>query len=148
MTLTGYRLYLAGDVSGFENVGYWRKVTLRSTFHKCLLVVLTRCCHSTKLHKITCIYQKGSTMTVEALKTDLIASTSDLQRQGAKIIESARTQGKPIAILNHNKLAGYFVPVESINDDRGTVGLSAEDMDLARTVMARHKDRLVSLSKR
>lgn len=87
-------------------------------------------------------------MTVEKLKTDLIASTSDLQRQGAKIIDTAKAQGKPVAILNHNKLAGYFVPTESINESQDITGLSLDDMELARTIMARHKERLASLGKR
>ena len=88
-------------------------------------------------------------MSVEHLKTDLITTAGEFWREPSKTIKIAKQAKKPVAILNHSKLSGYFVPAECLEDDQKTQQrVTKSDIELAKDIMTRYSRQIESLGDR
>ena len=85
---------------------------------------------------------------MENLTTNLIASSSDFRRQQQAIVDQAKEKGQAVAILNHSRLTGYYVPAECVEINDNPVSLESGDLALAKALMGQHKEQLESLGKR
>ncbi|PYB75890.1 MULTISPECIES: type II toxin-antitoxin system Phd/YefM family antitoxin [Pseudomonas] len=62
---------------------------------------------------------------------DVTVSVSELKKNPTAVMADA--QGKPVAVLNHNRVMGYMVPAELYE----AIMERLEDMELAALVKAR-----------
>ena len=73
---------------------------------------------------------------MENLLTNKIASLTEL-RDPKKVIDKAG--GKPVAIVNRNKLEGYFVPASAVNKIDFEPADHDEVMKVAKEVIRKNK---------
>ncbi len=88
-------------------------------------------------------------MSVEHLKTDLITTAGEFRREPSKTIRISKQEKKPVAILNHSKLSGYFVPAECLEEDSEMPQkVTKSDIELAKDLMAKYSKQIESLGDR
>lgn len=77
---------------------------------------------------------------MQNIHADAVVSVTELKKNPSAVLE--QSEGLPVAILNHNKLAAYLVPVEAYE-----ILLEAmDDMKLAKLVKQRAKELRVKVN--
>lgn len=72
---------------------------------------------------------------METILSQFSASISELKKNPTALLKQA--EGEPIAILNHNRLAAYLVPVDVYETMMKTI----EDYELGQLVKERESER-------
>ena len=52
---------------------------------------------------------------MDAVHASITAGVTELRESPGKVLQRARDEGQPVAILNHNRLAGYVVSPEMMD---------------------------------
>lgn len=77
---------------------------------------------------------------MERIMARYSASVTELKKNPMAILREA--EGEPVAILNHNKAAGYFIPADLFERMMDYL----EDVEILKTVKERRGEELVKVN--